>query len=713
MGFMIKMKKGKSEKNLVDPSQNMRESIFKEESIKKLVAPEGVNPNPLGHMVLSDKGKEIYIRNFYIDKMPRRSQFASTFASVFSFEDSTLSVFIDPLLEGKAIRHLDKRVLELETETRAAIKAGDTNRERKMSAKLRKTEGWATNIESGTNALFEVSFLFTLYADSLEKLGLKTSDFVARARERGLDMVATYAVHPEAYLSNGPFNKLFDAGEGLIHVPNIKKHIMDRNGLSAIYSHTSSSFSHVNGVPLGRNMKTGEPITYDIYDRSHQGYGIVISGKTGTGKSAMIKILTSRFIPFGYRVASIDSDKKGNRGEYSMTAERLGGVNFQIKSNSKNIINLFEIDIQEEYDEVTDTEFKTLRLLDKISDITNIIMTMIKGQKSDPDFTLGTYLERIVMDAVTELYAERGIVENEIESIYTTGEVIKAGRLVTGKSKKKLPILSDFYIKVHELQRRDKDNFHKEAYSLVLDVMKDYVKEMYYDEVTLQRFSKEEYEKLISKDVPVNIVRLLGTKGFYDGQSTVSVSKNTPFVNIDISDLPKVDQPVAQQIALNFLNENFIKKNSENPKKTGKMIVIIDECHRMFPYENARKFISDVYRTARKRNVSPWTCTQALVDFKGYKETESIVANSTSVFLFKQSSQDKAYLKDKTVLTESQIDDVLALGGDPNDIENKEHKGEVCLIDNDRAVFIKVDYLFATEAVIVETDMSKVKEMYR
>ena len=56
--------------------------------------------------------------------------------------------------------------------------------------------------------------------------------------------------------------------------------------------------------------------------------------------------------------------------------------------------------------------------------------------------------------------------------------------------------------------------------------------------------------------------------------STIDVSADIPMLDIDLSQLPKGDKPVAQTVAMNYLNENFIKRNSVNPKKVQNMIFI-------------------------------------------------------------------------------------------------------------------------------------------
>ena len=80
---------------------------------------------------------------------------------------------------------------------------------------------------------------------------------------------------------------------------------------------------------------------------------MVFAGMTGTGKSACMKILASRYITKnGYRFVCIDSQSKGNRGEYAMLTDIMCGTNFEIKSNAGNIMNIFDLDKEEEWSEL-------------------------------------------------------------------------------------------------------------------------------------------------------------------------------------------------------------------------------------------------------------------------------------------------------------------------------------------------------------------------
>lgn len=690
--------------------------LFKEKNIKSIIAMDGVNPNPLSYFTINDKGRDCYIRTFTINTLPKHVQFATSFSPLFDFDDCISSIFIQPVPESRSIRQLDSKIIKIESDMIEAKNDRNRNEVRKTQGKLVSAEAWIRNIEAGENRLYEVGFLFSIMCQSLEELNLRTNKLISTGRNKGIELCSCYGVHPEAFLSNGPFNHIYSLSAdnmNMITSSGIVLQTMDKYSLSTIFHHTTSSFSHRYGIPAGRITNTGEPILYDPYDKSHNGYNAIFAGMTGTGKSATMKMYISRLYHQHYYFVSIDSDKKGGRGEFSNAAERLSGVSYQIKNGSKYRINPFDIDEQLEWDEPTDTEYRTLRLNDKIANLTHIIMSLICGEDSNMNFTMSKAIRSIVNICISQLYDKIGIQDENPDSIYEFGKVLDNGVLVNGHVKKQMPTLSDFYMEVVKRKKTDKETAHEQAYTVILDAIGDWVSSIRYDSSTLEILTPEDYEerKKRNDNSLKNVVHIKGTKSYFDGQSTISYNEHTRYVNIDISALPKDDIPIAQEFACNFVEENFMKKNSENPKKAKKMVVICDEAHRMFKNKLACDYLEDWHRVARKRHISVWTCSQGLIDFSENKQTEAILSNATSKFLFKQDPKHEEFLKNSTTLTESQIQKLLSIGGDPDDEDDVSHKGECCLIDNNRAVFIKVDYL-STEQYIVETNIAKLKQMY-
>lgn len=709
MAFLTRTKKKKKKQKVSNNTEKNESSIFSGGSIKYLVSPNGVNPNPNGYTIIHDNGKDIYVRCFYIDKMPTRSVFAYTFSDLFQFSNSTISVFINPMMEGKASKEMDNNIMSLESEKDIAIDKGDRNRARRVGKKLSQAEYWAEAIETGENKVFNVAFLITIFANSLEKLDIKSGDLYSLARSKDIDISATYAFHPEAYQSNLPLNRIYSVGVDKLKQDMVKFHVMDKLSLSTIFAHTNYNFSHHNGVVIGRNLFTGKILSFDIYDKSHNGYGCLIAGATGSGKSTFVKTALSRYESFDYRIVSLDTEARGNKGEYTKLATQLDGVNYRICSDSDQIMNLFELDVHIEFDEDILQEFPVLKVFNKVQDCKHIILTMVrKNNKENPDFEMSTALERIVTDNIQELYDERGIKNMDIDSLYELGESHVNGRITSGQKKKKeLPVLSDFVYKALLYRKRNVNEHHKKAINVLIDAMLDYVRELIYCPECLARYTSEEYRQLEGEDhnkvckCGKHVIKQNGSMPYFDGQSTLEIDYHTPMVNIDISQLHETEKPIAQGVALNFINENFIKRNSMNPAKAKKLIVLFDETHKLLPYDEAREFLINVYRTARKRLVSPWTATQSLKDYCLNKDTLAIISNTVSKFILRHETNDRKTLKETSILTDSQIDIIMAL-----DI------GQTCLIDKNEVVFLKVDTL-EIEKDIYETDISKIKKGYQ
>ena len=91
----------------------------------------------------------------------------------------------------------------------------------------------------------------------------------------------------------------------------------------------------------------------------------MIAGQSGYGKSATVKQLFSRQVDFGVHIANIDYEPlpgDGKRGEYSIVAEAVGGVNYLISNYSDSQLNFFEISDEYEYNRATGEEIPTLYL---------------------------------------------------------------------------------------------------------------------------------------------------------------------------------------------------------------------------------------------------------------------------------------------------------------------------------------------------------------
>ena len=701
----------------------------KGEVLRKIAEPDAINPGPNSYLLLDDGGKEVYVRCFTIAGTPKKTDFASTFAGLFDFPGCISSVFVKPLSEDRVIAKMDRQVSVLAGEYTSA--QGDPNRTRKINSQYQEVYTMADQVESGETKMFEVGFAFVLWAESLQALNKVSDTFRAKALAKSIVISSCYAVQAEAFEACAPFNHVIQVKSSYIKQDGIKYHMWDKHAVSTLFNYTQSSFSHRDGIILGRDMQLGSPIFYDLFDPSHDGFTLVIAGKTGSGKSATIKMFVARSIFFGYRYVCIDSEvRKGtNEGEFAAVCELVNGVNYKIANNSDCIMNPFEISettksIKTSYNATK--EIRTLELNDKIAVLQNTLLTMLQGNKEFSNLENTITIKRILIDTVTSLYQSFGIYDGKPDSLYEEGSIVVNGMLQSGKVRKKLPTMSDFYKRVLIASKNNRDESLTKAYNIILMGLKDFVKELHYTAKTYTFLTSEQVKQLKYRDVKSqqytytnadgedeDVISIRGIRSYYDGQSTFTVDADCPFTNIDISLLPENEKILARQIAMDFLIESFIKKNSEVLENAKKLVAIFDECHKNFKYEYARMAIEEAVRTIRKRYAGIILASQTLSEYKNYPETQIILKQATSKFIFKQDVQDKAFLKSSLELTDAQVEYITRkLGGDDKNEEDKNrHRGEVCIVDNMDVAFCKVDYLKETEKYAVETNAKEVEKM--
>ena len=730
MAANTKKKKSLEKQNIKNIAFEKVKDKKKAEILRAMACPDALDPAPNYYLKLDDMGKELYVRTFTIAKMPRQVDFAITFAGLFDYPGCTSSVYVIPENEQVTSKKMEKQIDIVSGEYSAA--AGDPNRSRKLRNQYSDLNTWAEQLESGEMKFFKVGFLFTFASESLPELNKICDGFRNKALMKSIIISNAYAVQAEALEMNAPFNNLIKVESSFIKTRPIKYFDLDKYSLSTIYNYTQTRFSHKDGIPLGHDMESKDPIFYDLFDPTHDGFTAIIAGKTGSGKSAMMKMYVCRSTLYDYRYVCIDSQaRKGvNEGEFAGPAQCVNGVNFRISTDSDCVLNPFEIGetrktIKEGMNNIR--EVATVELNDKISMVVHTLSIMVQRTKEFTTIESFLPVERIITDTVSALYQDFGIREGDADSLYTTGTVVKNGQLVSGRVKKALPTMTDFYKKLLIHARNNTDESLKKHYSLVLMGTKDFVKELYYSAESLHFISGEELMTLRFREgknknlrvyrnpdtgIEEDVIVIKGIRAYYDGQSTVSISPECPFTNIDISGLPEHDKVLARQIAMDIVNEMFIKKNSEDIKAARKLVFICDECHENFSLAPARKALDNIVRTARKRNVGLFLASQTLKEYQNYPETEAILKQATTKFVFKQDYQDQEYLKKVLGITEAQASSIVnKIGGSGKDEENaKKHRGEVCIVDNKTCSFCKVDYLKRTERLPVDTDAREIEK---
>ena len=588
----------KKEDNHEKVEQELKKRIIRKKTIKEMIAPTGIDASSLDHIeIISTTDR--FARSFFVANLPRMCTFPELFRDMYMFGDINTSVYINPILESTSQHDLNRTINELETERILAEDRGNINRARLLAQKRMETEQLRDEIAAGFNKMFEATIVCTLFAYDLKELDTYTRLLSTEMAKSLVDIKSAWANQDDAFRTNLP----------LMRKKINEKHLFDRESIGTVFPFTSSEVGHPTGIPLGYNIQTGVPILFDNFHESLTNYNMVIFAKSGAGKSVTMKTLISRSaVLMGIESLALDAE-----GEYSIVADSLGGTNVVISPNSGTVINLFDIEVENVKDEITGKEREILNVESKIEDVTQALLTMAKGSTRSTE--VNELTKQIIAEAVGDEYARLGITSDPQSLYVSDSATIVDGRIV--KEKKELPTIGSWFRQIQEKAANNTNSDYQFHYSYLIKVMKQYVRE--YD----------------------------GQMAYFDGQSTVDLLDESPFINLDISQLEeRFARPLAQQILLSWIWEKYVKKNSEDRKKARKKRVLVDEAWMLLPYPEAVDFLNTMARRARKRNVSLSIISQRFQDFYEKQEVQAVLTSSDTKLFLAQDKSEIEYVKE-------------------------------------------------------------------
>jgi len=137
--------------------------------------------------------------------------------------------------------------------------------------------------------------------------------------------------------------------------------------------------------------------------------------------------------------------------------------------------------------------------------------------------------------------------------------------------------------------------------------------------------------------------------GLFDGQSKVSL-QDQRMICFDFARLEEeFMRPLAMHVSLNWIWEKFAKKNLHTRK-----VIIADEAWMYMKQPDSAKFLNDVARRGRKRNVSLGVVTQYPQEFTSSEAGRAVLSSAASKFLMRQAPNDTDVVQDLFKLNEGQ-----------------------------------------------------------
>lgn len=539
-----------------------------------------------------------FVRPFVLHRYPA-SAYVTWLDSIYNHRgDIDIAVHIHPADEREAMDDLTQKIVEIETQIYEEQRAGRVSRITKLQSDRNKLYETRSKLEENYERLFYVQIAANLYADTLEDLDKEFQRLQTRLGGQTMGIMPTYLQQAEGYKTAMPFGKSYLED---------KFRNFNTGAAASVFPFYNSEIMHQNGILIGNNMSTPTPIIMDFFDKFESpNPNINVFGKSGSGKSFFVSLLTMRSAARGIRTVIIDPEN-----EFKPITENLGGKWVSIARGSKDFINPF--DVESEID--PDTGINAVNIGDKISELANLIEVMGQG--------LERHVSSVVTEVLKETYTVAGITEDP-ESLKVPGETIDeaTGTFYPDGRPKDMPTFGDFH---KLLVKRAEQEGDPELNQLA---------------TTLRQFTKGHLYDMFDTQTSPQLKNL----------------EDAPIITFDISTLEEnLLRPIGMYVVMQWSWEKFIKKNQQIKKR-----IVCDEAWMMVNpnmagHEMTAGFLETAARRIRKRNGSLLVASQNFREFTRSDEGMAVLSNSETKFLLGQDPNDVDAIQGQFRLSDGEI----------------------------------------------------------
>jgi type IV secretory pathway VirB4 component len=236
-----------------------------------------------------------------------------------------IAMFIYPTAANDVLSDLRRKIAEMEATIASEMEAGRVV-DPKTTAALEDALGLQEELAKGVERFFLFSLYITISSESLKELDEATKKLVT-----SLASILLLTKTATLQMEEG-FKTTLPLGRDMLYITRN----MDTTSLASTFPFTSAMLTQDKGVLYGINQQNGSLIIFDRF--SLENANEVVLGKSGAGKSYLIKIEVIRQLMFGAEVVIVDPE-----GEYETLAETLGGEALQFSANSPVKINPFDL----------------------------------------------------------------------------------------------------------------------------------------------------------------------------------------------------------------------------------------------------------------------------------------------------------------------------------------------------------------------------------
>lgn len=320
MGIFKKNKKTETKPVLNPVAEGIKKLERGMNSVTDIIAPSSIEVD-FGHIRIGEK----YHRTFFVVSYPR---FVSPnwLEPLIDFDHSlNISMFCYPTSSADILDDLKRKIGEMEATLSQQEEDGKVL-DPKTEASLEDALAVQAELARGIERFFQFSLYIDLVSDSIEELN------DASKRLKSLLSSILITAKPATLQMEEGFKSIVPTGEDQLYLTRN----MDTTSLASTFPFTSATLTQDKGIMYGINQLNGSLIIFDRY--SLENANEVVFGKSGSGKSYLIKLEIMRQFMFGTEVIVIDPE-----GEYGRLTEALGGEYLEFTPASPVKINPFDL----------------------------------------------------------------------------------------------------------------------------------------------------------------------------------------------------------------------------------------------------------------------------------------------------------------------------------------------------------------------------------
>ncbi len=320
LNFLKKSKKPASFKS--NGAQSVAQVVSKGAvSVKDIIAPSYVEVD-FNHIKIDDK----YYRTFFVVGYPRYVS-ANWLYSIITFDHPLyISMYVYPSESKVVLTELKRKIAEMEATMENDMKEGKVA-DPTVQVALDDALSLQAELAKGAERFFQFGLYITIPADTLEELSHISkqvdsvlSSLLIISRQATLEMEEGFkSTLPMFYDKLGVWRN------------------MDSTSLAMTFPFSTAALTKNEGILYGVNEHDHSLIVFDRFTLENA--NSVILGKSGGGKSFLVKLEALRLLMMDVDVLIIDPEN-----EYKKLAESVGGEFVEFAGSAQIKINPFELE---------------------------------------------------------------------------------------------------------------------------------------------------------------------------------------------------------------------------------------------------------------------------------------------------------------------------------------------------------------------------------